>query len=352
MRVLIFGGTGAIGIHLVQLLNNNGIETMVTSRNAKFSEGKIRYIQGNAHDLEFLQNILQEHWDAIVDFMVYTTSSFKERVDLFLKATSQYVFISSARVYANSDQRITESSPRLLDISQDKEFLSTDEYSLSKARQEDILRNSGKDNWTIIRPYITYSENRFQLGVLEKEEWLYRALHGRTIVFCRDIHSKMTTLSYGLDISKGIMAIIGQSNALGESFHITAPNAKTWSDILTIYLEALEKHMGYKPRVLLQKLDDFLICKPSKYQILYDRLFNRQFDSSGITPFIDPESFSKIEIGLKSCLEEFLKNPEFGNIDWKLEALKDRQTKEYTPLKEIAGLKQKIKYLLFRYSIK
>ena len=59
----------------------------------------------------------------------------------------------------------------------DEEYLKTDEYALSKARQEDILHRSGKNNWTVIRPYITYSEIRLQLGVLEKELWLYRFVH-------------------------------------------------------------------------------------------------------------------------------------------------------------------------------
>jgi hypothetical protein len=111
--------------------------------------------------------------------MIYTTQSFKERVNFLLDATSQYVFFSSSRVYADSEIPITEDSSRLLDVSQDKKFLSTDEYSLAKARQENILRKSKRKNWTIIRPYITYSENRLQLGILEKEEWLYRALQGR-----------------------------------------------------------------------------------------------------------------------------------------------------------------------------
>ena len=59
---------------------------------------------------------------------------------------------------------ITEESERLLDTSIDQDFLSTDEYSLTKARQEDILQSSKQKNWTIIRPYITYGTSRLQLG--------------------------------------------------------------------------------------------------------------------------------------------------------------------------------------------
>ena len=227
MKVLVLGGTGAIGNHLVRLLSGSGIETYITSRKYRNSEGNVHYFQGNAHDLRFLENILKKDWDVIVDFMVYTTISFKERVGALLNATKQYVFLSSARVYADCATPIHENSPRLLDVSQDKRFLSTDEYSLAKARQEDILRNTGENNWTIIRPYITYSENRLQLGVLEKEEWLYRALHGRTIVFSEDINSKATTLTYGLDVANGIMAVIGNHSTFGEVFNVTTKDSIT-----------------------------------------------------------------------------------------------------------------------------
>ena len=351
MKVLVLGGTGAIGMYLVHLLANDGVETIVTSRKQRAAEENINYIQGNAHDMNFLQTILLEPWDAIVDFMSYTTQSFKERADLLLDATSQYVFLSSSRVYADSGTPIAEDSPRLLDISQDKVFLSTDEYSLAKARQENILRTSKRKNWTIIRPYITYSEHRLQLGVLEKEEWLYRALQGRTIVFSSDINSKLTTLTYGLDVSKGIMAVIGNSKALGDTFHVTTNSSITWNDILGVYLGVFEKSLGQKPKVLMQDLQSFIKCSPRKYQIYYDRLFNRTFDNSKISRYLNTDDFTKVEVGLKKCLADFMVNPIFNDINWKLEALKDRQAGEHTSLKEIQGIKQKVKYLFFRYVV-
>jgi len=349
MKILVLGGTGAIGGHLVQFFSNNGIEVIVTSRARRNSGKTVRYLQGNAHDLEFLQSVLQERWSAIIDFMTYTTAEFEKRVNLLLNATSQYIFLSSSRVYADSESLITEMSSRLLDVTQDETFLLTDEYSLAKARQENTLKNSGKINWTIIRPYITYSEKRMQLGVLEKEEWLYRALHGRTIVFCSDINSKETTMTYGLDVAKGIMALIGDSSALGESFHITVPDSVPWSKVLSIYLNVLEKHLGKRPRVLFQDLESFIEHKPSRYQIYYDRLFNRKFDNTKISKHIDVKRFEPVNEGLTRCLERFLQNPEFKKINWKAEGLKNRQTKERASLKEITGLWQKIRYLKFRY---
>lgn len=350
--VLILGGTGAIGTHLVQLLADNGIKTVVTTRKNRKSGDKVKYVQGNALDMTFLQYILKEqNYEAIVDFMVYSTMEFKERMELLLDATKQYIFLSSSRVYSDLEYPITEKTPRLLDVSQDKEFLQTDEYALAKARQEDLLCNSGCENWTIIRPYITYGEERLQLGVLEKEDWLYRALQGRTIVFSHDIYSKQTTLTYGLDVSRGIQSVIGNPWTLGEIFHITSKRFYTWGEILAIYINVLEKHLGFKPKVLLTDLNEFMDFRSEKerYQVLYDRLFNRVFDNSKITPLIDTYSIINPEVGLKNCLENFLKKPQFQNINWKMEAKKDRLTGEKASLSEIQGEKQKIIYLISRF---
>ncbi|MFI3163953.1 MAG: NAD-dependent epimerase/dehydratase family protein [Bacillota bacterium] len=157
MKVLVLGGTGAMGIHLVSNLVKMQCYVHVTTRSDKDSESQfIKYIKGNAQDNQFLNSLLQEKYDVIVDFMVYNTKKFKERVDLLLSATSQYIFLSSSRVYSNSDEIIVEDTPRLLDYTRDKEYLKTDEYALAKARQEDILFNHNNKNWTIVRPYITY----------------------------------------------------------------------------------------------------------------------------------------------------------------------------------------------------
>jgi len=172
MKILMLGGTGAMGVPLGKILVEKGHSVYVTSRTAHSSQNKINYILGNAQDDSFFKDTLKEVWDVIIDFMAYSTVTFKRRLDSLLDATSQYVFLSSARVYSQSEVPITEETPRLLDVLTDETYLKTDEYALSKARQENLLRDSGRQNWTVIRPSITFSEIRLQLGVLEKESHL------------------------------------------------------------------------------------------------------------------------------------------------------------------------------------
>lgn len=349
MKVLILGGTGAMGKHLVDLLSEERIDVHVTTRSNRNDEESIHYIIGDAHDDIFISNLLEKSWDVIVDFMSYTTEEFSNRVKKLLNSTKQYIFLSSSRVYADSQTAINESSARLLDICKDEKYLQTDEYALSKARQENVLKNSLKNNWTIIRPYITYSETRLQLGVLEKEYWLYRALHGRTIVFSKDIASRTTTLTYGYDVACGIKSIIGKEEAIGQIFHITSEKSLTWNEVYDVYQTVFINTLGYKPNIVYSHLQPFLTCHPFKYQVIYDRLFDRVFDNNKITNYIDVSKFVEPTEGLKKCLETFFRNPSFSELDWGLEAKKDKVTHEFTSLQEIPCWKQKIKYLIYRF---
>lgn len=355
MNILILGRTGAMGASLVPILAKRGNKVYITSRRKRISEmDNIQYIQGNAHDREFLSSILNNrNYDAIVDFMVYNTAEFKSRIDLLLEHTSQYVYTSSSRVYANENGQITEKSKRLLDVCTDEEYLKTDEYALTKARQENILLSSGKKNWTIIRPYITYNVERLQLGVYEKENWLYRALHGRSIVFNKDVADKFTTMTYGYDVALRIADIIGKEKALGEAIHITTAETIKWMDILNLYVSIIEKKIGKKPRIcLLNNSVNTSKVFGNEYQIKYDRLYNRSFDSSKIDMISEcTEKYVTLEEGLTKCLEQFIdEKRKFLGISCKLQAYMDIVARERTPLSEFTTFKQKIKYIICRYT--
>lgn len=348
MKILVLGGTGAMGVHLVHMLEQMGGEVFVTSRSPRTSLGNISYIQGNAHDLDFLKEILCKHkWDVVADFMAYSTAEFAERVEMLLAATKQYIFLSSARVFASSDSPIVEDSPRLLDTVKDADYLSTDEYALAKARQENLLKASGK-NWTIIRPYITYDTHRMQLGVMEKEAWLYRAMQGRSIVVAKELLSRYTTLTYGRDVAECMAGLIGQETALSQTFNITDSRAVKWSDVLEVYVSVLSEIVGRQVQVRV--VDDSLYAKyGARYQVLYDRYYDRVFDNSKIKNATSKQSFIAYNEGLKECMQHFVKQPHFGAIHWAMEGRKDRIAGEFTSLREIKGVKNKMKYLVSRF---
>lgn len=352
MNILIFGGTGVMGLHLCQILADAGHSVYVTSRSNRQDRNGVTYIRGNAHDISFTEFLLQKKkWDVIVDFMKYSTEEFEGRVSMLLDSTKHYIFLSSARVYAESHSALTEKSPLLIDICQDKDYLATDEYALKKCRQEHLLMCCKNKNWTIVRPYVTFGENRLQLSALEKESWLYRALKGRTIVFSKDLAEKETTLTYGHDVANTIASLVEQENYVFEQvFNITTNESHTWNEILETYLSVLENHLSMRPKVIiLPQWRPFM--GGNKYQVKWDRLYNRIFDISKITHYTNTTEFKSTIPAISSCLAEFIKNPQFKKINWSNEAMKDRLTGEWAGFKEIKGFRNKLKYYIVRIGL-
>lgn len=349
MKILIFGGTGAMGTHLVKILTSPDNELYVTSRSERKTAG-VTYIKGNAHEYDFVNEIVHKYgrFNCIVDFMNYKTEEFQKNIDFLLSSTDQYVYLSSARVFSDIDSIIVENSPRLLDVTTDKDYLRTDEYALAKARQENILMSSAKRNWTIIRPYITYSEARLQLGIYEKEQWLSRAIRNKKIVFSYDIASHYTTLTYGLDVSTMISKIIGCKHSLGEAYNIAGNFTIKWSDVVDIYTTELEKYLKHKPVVCYTETavaSDF-----QKYQYKYDRLYDRKFDCKKILQVTGISEFTTLQEGIESCIREFFeKDVRCKKLSWKYEAMMDRAACEHEALHNIPGLKNKVIYMVYRY---
>lgn len=354
MKVLLLGGTGAIGVALVQILTQYQNEVYVTTRKERISKDNVHYIQGDAHKLEFVKGILDKYFfDAIVDFMVYNPQEFEERVEMYLSKTRQYMFLSSSRVYANNGMdKLTEESPRLLDVCADREYLSTNEYALAKAREENILYSSSYKNWTIIRPYITYNDQRFQLGPFEKEIWLRRALDGKTIVFSKDMGQKTTTLTYGQDVANVMAELIGNEKAMEKTLHIATGQTITWQEVLELYLEVIEKELGYQLKTHLiddsTKIDE-ACC--SKYQIKYDRLYHRSFSNVNISEVLGHKvDYTDVREGLAKCLTNFIRErKQFLDFGARPVAYFDKITGEHTSLKRFQSLKQKVAYIFFRY---
>lgn len=186
MKVLILGGTGSMGKPLVSILSSNhNNQIYVSTRGNYTNTSNIFYLKGNAHDTLFLKQILSTYYDVIIDFMYYDSKEFEKRIDLLLSSTAQYFCISSARVYSDNQQPITENSPRLIDTIKDSIYLQGNDYSIEKCRTENILQQSKRKNWTIIRPYITYNDNRLQLGIYELHDWYIDSVKAEQFLFLR-----------------------------------------------------------------------------------------------------------------------------------------------------------------------
>ena len=203
-----------------------------------------------------------------------------------------------------------------------------------------------------MRPYITYNTNRLQLGVYEKEIWLTRALQGKPVVFSKDIADRETTLTRGSDVARYIKGILGNDRAKGAVFNVASGISLKWQEVLDIYIVVLKELLGIEhiPTVYTEYA---IVGKHQHYQYIYDRLFERRFDSSKIIAVTgDEKGFETPQNGLEECLRGFFfeqagKLPAFR--DWRLEGCFDRVAHCSDNLLMIKGIKNKVKYGLYRY---
>ena len=235
-KVLVLGATGAMGRYLVpELVKLNYNVTGVGLDEAAPWSAKASYIKGNAFDKEFLEELLKEKFDGIVNFMDYGKYAFSDYYKLFLENTEHYIFLSSCRVYDDKEQPIKETSPRLWDSSEDEVLKASHDYCIHKAQDEDMLMASPYNNFTIVRPATTFSTMRLQLVTLEFKDSVGRALMGKKVVLPIQAKDKPATLSWGGDVARMIARILFKEEAKREAYNVCSAEHRTWEEIAAYY---------------------------------------------------------------------------------------------------------------------
>ncbi len=286
MKILVMGATGAMGKYLVPLLAESGHQvTAVALDKFPLEHPNLRHVTGNLiTDIPLRRQLLAESFDAIVDFLIYPSAFAPYRLVDAVQSTGQYIYLSSYRIYADEEHPIRETSPRLLDATQDPLLRNSDDYCIFKARGENILRSFARKNWTIVRPAITYSLMRYQLVTLEAPNTVGRAFAGKPVVLPVQAKKIQGTMSWAGDVARMIAGLLHNDRALGETFTVATAEHHSWGEIADYY-----KDICGLQAVWVDQEDYLRILNPNdpfalgpRWQLQYDRLFHRIIDNSKI----------------------------------------------------------------------
>ncbi|MFA6929068.1 MAG: NAD-dependent epimerase/dehydratase family protein [Lentisphaeria bacterium] len=284
-KVLVLGATGAMGKYLVPLLAEAGYQIDAISKDdEKSAYPNVRFLKMDAYDRPALYALLKQgKYDGIVDFMIYPTSQLPYFLPLMLDQTDHYIYLSSYRIYDDKEHPVVETSPRLIDASDDLLLRNSDDYCIYKARGENVLHYLPKKHWTILRPSITYSLMRYQLVTLEAPHTVGRAFNGKTVVLPEQARNVQATMTWGGDSAKLIAKLLFNEKALGETYTVSTAEHHTWGEIADYYKEIC----GLKA-FWVDKEDYIRILNPDPYtpgtrwQLDYDRLFKRVINNAKI----------------------------------------------------------------------
>ena len=283
-KVLVLGAGGAMGRYAVPELVKNGCEvTAVALNDPEAPLPEVTYLKVNGKEPAVRDELLSRNFDGIIDFLSYKTAELIKTLPRMLDHTGHYIFLSSGRVYADLEFPVRETSPRLIDASDDQLLLNSDDYCIFKARGENILRALPKRNWSIARPATTYSYLRYQLVTLEAADTVGRARQGKAAVLPIQAREKPATLSWGGDAGRMIARLLFRDAALGEDFNINSAECHTWQEIADYY-----KDICGLESVWVDKEDYLKLITPDPYamntrwQLDYARLFRRKVDNSKV----------------------------------------------------------------------
>lgn len=253
MKVLFIGGTGIISSACSQLAIQQGIDLYLLNRGRSFRpavEGAFHLV-GDIRQPGTLAAVLGNHtFDAVVEWVAFTPEQVKSDIELFKKRTGQYVFISSASAYQKPPQAlpITEDTPL------DNPFW---QYSRDKAACEGLLEAARRETgfpFTIVRPSHTY--DRTLLPFHGGYTTVARMRASKPVVVHGD-GTSLWTMTHHRDFAVGLVGLLGNPQAIDQSFHITSDETLSWNQIYTIIAHAagVEPQLVHVPSELIASYD-------------------------------------------------------------------------------------------------
>jgi nucleoside-diphosphate-sugar epimerase len=281
MKVLFIGGTGNISTSVSQACIARGIDlTLLTrgKRRVQIPDATVQH--ADIDDPKAVASILAgTHWDAVVNWIVFTQAQIERDIALFSGKTDQYVFISSASAYQKPPRHhiITESTPLC------NPFW---EYSRNKIACEERLMRAYRESefpMTIVRPSHTYDTILpLAFGGGDEYTLIERMKAGKQIIVHGD-GTSLWTLTHAEDFARGFIGLLGHPQTIGETFHITSDESLTWNQIYS----TVAASVGVTPH-LVHIPSDFIAGRDesSRGGLLGDKSHSVVFDNSKIKRYV------------------------------------------------------------------
>lgn len=233
MKVLIIGGTGILSKAVVDECVLHGYTVTMINRGSRklFINKNVELLVSDVHDAEKIKSLLNgKKFDAVIDFLCFTTSDIDYSVGLFGMYAKQFIFISSAQVYNTSISEVLSETSDLVQPLWD--------YSINKVESERRLSKLCKEKgieFTIIRPGVNYDNTRIPYGMYPPmgQHWTIcsRIINDKPIITWNNGNNKLN-LTRVEDFATGTVGLVGNEKAYGEAFNVVGDNVYTWKEVL------------------------------------------------------------------------------------------------------------------------
>jgi len=236
MHIVLIGGSGNLSTPCAQLLVAQGHRVSCVTRGSQPVPAGAKLLAADRHDPDSLGAALAGvEPDVVINFLGFTPAELELDYRLLAGRLRQYIFISSATVYAKPHQQlpINEQHPLGNAFSA---------YAQAKQQCEEWLRNHHDPDrfaLTIVRPSHTFGPTWIpNLVQSTGYTFAHRLETGKPVFLCDDGQSRWT-LTASADFARALAGLVGNAAASGETVHITSDQALSWQQIFAITAELL-----------------------------------------------------------------------------------------------------------------
>ncbi|MDS0282724.1 NAD-dependent epimerase/dehydratase family protein [Haloarcula onubensis] len=227
MNVLIIGGTGLISTAITRQAAAAGHDVTVFTRGEREADlpPSVDRLTGDRTDRESLVRARDSlSLGCVVDMVGFDPTEVETAIEVFAGHVDQYIFCSTVDVYHRpvATMPIRERAAREPPVS---------DYGADKAACEDRLFEAyRRDGFpaTSIRPWHTYGGGGGLIDTLSSDAYVDRLRRGKPIV----VHGDGTSVwapCHRDDVAAAFVAAIGNQEAVGEAYHVTATEPMTWN---------------------------------------------------------------------------------------------------------------------------
>ena len=232
-NVLVIGGSIFTGrVFSIQSSKNGNFDLHVVNRgNFPMDLERVTQYKCNRHSPRMLARLVPDIvYDALVDFCAYEPGDIKSLIDMLGGMIRQYIFFSTASVYAQSGDFLDEGSPliELPDAGADPAVA----YVRKKIELERELADAcGKAGieYTILRPAFIYGPFNYA----PRESYFIELIAKKYSVPVPVDAPARFNFVYVLDVAEALMKLIGDKNACGEIFNLAGEEAITYPQLIS-----------------------------------------------------------------------------------------------------------------------
>jgi nucleoside-diphosphate-sugar epimerase len=342
MKILFLGGTGNISAECASLLHERGHEIIVLSRGRTPVLTEYRAVQAERKDAGAMRAALKGlEPDVAINFIGFEPRDLEVDFTVLNDVVRQYIFISSATVYAKPPARL----PIAEDAPVGNAWWEYAQKKLACERWLDARRQESGFPVTIVRPSHTYSRRWIPNPVSSASYTFAARLEQGKPMFVPDDGENPWTLTAASDFAVGLAGLVGNQKAVGEAFHITSDEALTWNQIYAEIAAAL----GVIAPIVVKIPTDF-ICQIAPHltgNLKGDKSHPCVFDNSKIKRFVpDFECRKPFRIGVRESVAWLRAHPDQQNLNPQVDATFDQVISAWQkrgagyPVKEGLGAQQ------------